>query len=286
MSETYKHDEPTRLLNSEMTPNGIQQARSTMSPQSVHVRAEIRKGTQLPGLVIFVHGVNSEGEWYKTAEQYLCEGLNRRLGLEDTEFALTPITYNEDSTFPVRIITKGRSPVIRFYWGYSAKPGNEKDFVIPLRTALGDSYTDLTDEQIKNSDDRFFWGGGPFQNGCTSLYSLWSKYGFSKWVKKIPIPFSTQFINEETDRLLANAPPREYYSHAAERLANLVRKIRELSPTDTVTVISHSQGTMIATAAAAMEGCLARCALCDEFSALSGKQRDGLSLISLRGMYF
>lgn len=38
MSEAYQHDQPTRLLNSETTPNGIQQARSTMSPQNVCVR--------------------------------------------------------------------------------------------------------------------------------------------------------------------------------------------------------------------------------------------------------
>ncbi|WP_336369300.1 hypothetical protein [Rahnella perminowiae] len=254
MSEAYQHDQPTRLLNSETTPNGIQQARSTMSPQNVCVRGEIRKDIQLPGLVIFVHGVNSEGEWYTPAEENLCEGLNQRLGLKGTNFALKPNAYNEGGIFPAKITKSERSPIIRFYWGYCAKPGTEKDFAIPLRTEKGISYNDLNDEQIKNNKYPFFWGGGPFQNGCTSLYSLWSKYGFSKWVKKIPIPFSTQFINEETDRLLANAPPREYYAHAAERLANLVRKIRELSPTDTVTVISHSQGTMIATAAAAMEG--------------------------------
>ena len=254
MSEAFKHDQPTRLLNSETTPNGIQQARSTMSPQNVCVRGEVRKGIQLPGLVIFVHGVNSEGEWYKPAEKNICKGLNTRLGLNGTNFELSENEYNEDGTFPISITKKGRSPVIRFYWGYRAKKGTENDFVIPLRTEKGFSYRDINDEQIKNNKNPFFWGGGPFQNGCTSLYSLWSKYGFSKWVKKIPIPFSTQFINEETDRLLANAPPREYYAHAAERLANLVKKIRELSPTDTVTVISHSQGTMIATAAAAMEG--------------------------------
>lgn len=201
MSGSYNHDQPTRLLNSETTPNGIQQARSTMSPQNVCVRGEVRKGIQLPGLVIFVHGVNSEGEWYKTAEQYLCEGLNRRLGLKDTEFALTPITYNEDSTFPVRIITKGRSPVIRFYWGYSAKPGNEKDFVIPLRTALGDSYTDLTDEQIKNSDDRFFRGGGLFRTavlhcircGANTASVNGSKKSLSHLVRSLSMKKQTAF---------------------------------------------------------------------------------------------
>lgn len=254
MPEKYKHDKPTRLLNGETRPNGILQARSTMSPQNISIRAEVRKGIQLPGLVIFVHGVNSEGEWYTPAEENICKGLNIRLGIEGTDFQLSENEYNKDRTFPVTFTIKGRSPVIRFYWGYRAQKGTENDFVIPLRTSKGDSYTDLTTEQKKNTNDPFFWGGGPFQNGCTSLYSLWSKVGFSKWLNKIPIPFSTQLINEETDRLLTNAPARDYYSHAAERLANLVRKIRELSPKDTVTVISHSQGTMIAAAAAAMEG--------------------------------
>lgn len=247
MSEAYKHDQPTRLLNSETTPNGIQQARSTMSPQNVCVRGEVRKGIQLPGLVIFVHGVNSEGEWYKPAEKNICKGLNTRLGLNGTNFELSENEYNEDGTFPISITKKGRSPVIRFYWGYPAKKGTENDFVIPLRTEKWISYRDINDEQIKNNKNPFFWGGGPFQNGCTSLYSLWSKYGFSKWVKKIPIPFSTQFINEETDRLLANAPPREYYAHAAERLANLVKKIRELSPTDIAFCVMKMHGVKTAT---------------------------------------
>ncbi|WP_053144960.1 T6SS effector phospholipase Tle3 domain-containing protein [Erwinia billingiae] len=254
MPKNNQREQSTRLLKSEMTVNGIKQAKSSMSPKNVRVFSEIHSNVQLPGLIIFVHGVNSEGEWYKKTEDNLCNGLNLRLGLAGTEFALTPNIYNEDNTFPTQIITEGRSPVIRFFWGYTAKEGSEKDFVIPLRTENGVSCTDLNDEKIRNSNYPFFWGGGPFQNGCTSLYSLWSKVGFSKWLKKIPIPFSSQLINEETDRLLTNAPARDYYSHAAERLANLVRKIRELSPKDTVTVISHSQGTMIAAAAAAMEG--------------------------------
>ena len=254
MSKIHKHDKPTRLLKTITTPNGLQQAKSAMSPKSVNVLGEVNKGLQLPGLVIFVHGVNSDGEWYAPAEESLCEGLNVRLGLEGTDFQLEANSYNEDHTFPVKITKSGRSPVIRFYWGYRAQKGTEKKFVIPLRTEKGVSYTDLSDEELKKSDDKFFWGGGPFQNGCTSLYSLWSKKGFGKYLKRTLIPISTQFINEETDRLLTDAPPREYFAHAAGRLANLVRMIRKLSPTDTVTIISHSQGTMIASAAAAMEG--------------------------------
>ncbi|WP_425117430.1 T6SS effector phospholipase Tle3 domain-containing protein, partial [Burkholderia anthina] len=39
----------------------------------------------LPGVVIFVHGVNSEGEWFDAAEEGLCKGLNRRIGRLDDQ---------------------------------------------------------------------------------------------------------------------------------------------------------------------------------------------------------
>jgi pimeloyl-ACP methyl ester carboxylesterase len=55
------------------------------------------------------------------------------------------------------------------------------------------------------------------------------------------------------DRLLTAAPPRHYYAHAAGRLADLIKTIRSKHPEDTVTVLSHSQGTMVALAAAAIE---------------------------------
>ena len=42
----------------------------------------------LPGVVIFVHGVNSDGEWSTTAEQGLCEGLNARLACQEAQLAL------------------------------------------------------------------------------------------------------------------------------------------------------------------------------------------------------
>lgn len=56
----------------------------------------------------------------------------------------------------------------------------------------------------------------------------------------------------DVDRLLTNAPPRKYYAHAAKRLADLLNLIRDTYPRDTVSVISHSQGTMIAMAATAI----------------------------------
>ncbi|WP_241020730.1 DUF3274 domain-containing protein [Burkholderia sp. Ac-20344] len=37
----------------------------------------------MPCIVVFVHGVNSEGEWYGSAESALIKGLNERLGRAD-----------------------------------------------------------------------------------------------------------------------------------------------------------------------------------------------------------
>lgn len=64
------------------------------------------KQLPLPGVVIFVHGVNSEGEWYKASEEGLCKGLNRRLGRLDDQMKyhgvdagqLTPAKYTESVT--------------------------------------------------------------------------------------------------------------------------------------------------------------------------------------------
>lgn len=52
----------------------------------------------------------------------------------------------------------------------------------------------------------FFWGGGPFQNGTNNLHSLWSETGFKERVAGIKV----QWFNEDKDRLLTNAPPRNH----------------------------------------------------------------------------
>ena len=272
--------ELTRKTDVHITDNGTPFAYSTTSHKNVKARAEVQPPLQLPGLIIFVHGVNSEGEWYDYAEKALCKGLNERLGLEN-EFALIENRYaggyfesceKESAEWkgcygdhagdnkrkwvvPSRRITEeGRSPVIRFYWGYRAADNETDKYAIPLKNKQSDNYYDLTPEQRK-SKGPFYWGGGPFQNGCNQLVSLWSEQGFDNWpsLLGIPIPFSTQLLNGERDRLLTTAPPRHYYAHAAGRLAKLIKTIRDTHPEDTVTVLSHSQGTMVALAAAAIE---------------------------------
>ena len=131
----------------------------------------------LPGVVIFVHGVNSDGEWYKAAEEGLVRGLNERLGLKHavaTEACLQATTYaNElqpDGTLNRKIsghtfiVDPGRSPVIRFRWGYKeagqdATPGSQDE----LQFYGSKIYLNELDA----------WGGGPFQNGTTALPYMW-----------------------------------------------------------------------------------------------------------------
>ncbi|WP_336755054.1 T6SS effector phospholipase Tle3 domain-containing protein [Pantoea sp. USHLN298] len=260
-----KKTTPTRKVEVYTTDNGTPFSYSVTSHKNVKVNAEVQPPLQLPGLIIFVHGVNSEGEWYNHAEKAICNGLNERLGLSslDERFQLMENEYEESHwnkehtswVIPPRKITEeGRSPVIRFYWGYRAAENETNKYAIPLKNKQGDNYYDLTPEQRKNKGP-FYWGGGPFQNGCNQLVSLWSDEGFDNWPSAlgIPVPFSTQLLNGERDRLLTAAPPRHYYAHAAGRLAKLIKTIRDKHPEDTVTVLSHSQGTMVALAAAAIE---------------------------------
>ncbi|MCK9262032.1 MAG: hypothetical protein M0P63_19995, partial [Azoarcus sp.] len=101
--------------------------------------SECLQQLRLPGAVIFVHGVNSDGEWFDAAEEGLCKGLNNRLarncaqmkydGVEAGE--LRPVSYT-DEIDSEGFLVRGRndenfiapeshhSPVIRFRWGYKA----------------------------------------------------------------------------------------------------------------------------------------------------------------------
>lgn len=255
MSE--KFTEPTRVLKTCIDDNGRPFWRSFTSPRSVKVRGECQLPPHLPGIIIFVHGVNSTGEWYEIAEKSICAGLNNRLGLDDTDFALKENIYSCDGEEPDKgirhLVQEGRSPVVRFYWGYRSAKGEEGKYRIPLVNIHNEDYHQLIAEGRPEEEVRdkgpFFWGGGPFQNGTTQLASLWSKEGFnSKVFGVVPV----QKFAPDLDRLLTDAPPREYYAHAAKRLADLIDLIREEYPQDTISVISHSQGTMVAMAAAAI----------------------------------
>ncbi|MGS0891687.1 T6SS effector phospholipase Tle3 domain-containing protein [Burkholderia stagnalis] len=247
----YRHDTATRIVPMQRDHLGQPYWESYHTPSSFQVRAECRIPPHMPGAIIFVHGVNSTGEWYDAAEQALCEGLNERLNLSDGLKLRENryITYDKNTDKPiVRQLDpewSGHSPVIRFYWGYSAAPGTELNWRIPMRNPRG---FDIWSPQCTNEKGPWYWGGGPFQNGTNNLPQLWSSEGFKRHVLR----FDMESLNTEADRQLQDSPPRTYYAHAAQRLANLIDRIRDECPRDTVTVMSHSQGTMIALAATAL----------------------------------
>ena len=91
------------------------------------------------------------------------------------------------------------SPVIRFYWRYKARKGDLKRF----------THKDINDPRTYdasarrqwpvnlNEDDS--WGGGPFQSGTPSLWTMY----------RTDQGFTTDFqrLNPVTDRFLTETPP-------------------------------------------------------------------------------
>jgi len=202
----------------------------------------------LPGIVIFVHGVNSDGEWYKQAEEGLCRGLNERLKRCNEHICypfpaggtLTPVEYLPELT-PDGFVnptlgatnfiapTDNFSPVIHFRWGYKASAEELQQFSNGIYL-----------------NEHNYWGGGPFANGCTALPDLWGN-GLSS---RLFLWMHVQHLNPTRDRLVYACPPRPYFVVAALRLARLVESIRKLQADAPITIVCHSQGNMIGMAAA------------------------------------
>jgi hypothetical protein len=136
----------------------------------------------MPCIVIFVHGVNSEGEWYENADSGLIKGLNERLGRVDLRD--NTYKYNSDK-YCLKGLNLGNSPVIRFYWGYRAPRATTDNVTFPRRTPLK---TRVTLPSVQNSapyaypaysykpdsydpprpnvkGNAYYWGGGPFSSG-------------------------------------------------------------------------------------------------------------------------
>ncbi|SIR67187.1 hypothetical protein SAMN05421829_1331, partial [Aromatoleum tolulyticum] len=228
-----------------MTTPAAPLATSYATPVDDKTCKDVLLQPDMPGIIIFVHGVNSEGEWYEAAEQHILAGLNKRLGRND----LKPREWDPRAAKP-KPETSDRSPIIHFFWGYRPKDGEERRWRVPLR----DSSKERNSAWAKDYTPvpPLYWGGGPFQNGCNNLPLLWSPQGFRRDVWAALIPIDVQKLNPEVDRQLHDAPPRTYYAHAAGRLAGLVRKIRGRFAADTITLIGHSQGTQIVLAALAV----------------------------------
>jgi hypothetical protein len=202
----------------------------------------------LPGVIILVHGVNSDGEWYEATERGLCEGLNKRMarGCGQMKYdtieggQLTPVTYmpeltadgyirrdRNDKTFVKS--DPSYSHIIRFRWGYKASPAELKEYG--------------RDVWLNENN---YWGGGPFANGCTSIADLWAE-GLND---RLFLWITAQHLNPVAGRDVYKCPPRAYYVHAALRLAKLIKSIRDKQADVPISVVCHSQGNMVGIGAA------------------------------------
>jgi len=213
-----------------------------------HSDADVPMQMPLPGIVILVHGVNSDGEWYEQAEEGLCKGLNERLARRDENLVhqgadagqmhpakyineLDPDGFINPKMNPKTFVSSvdAFTPVIRFRWGYKAS-GEE------LKAFGGNIYL----------NEQNYWGGGPFANGCSTLPDLWGG-GLDD---QLFLWLHVQHMNSTPDRQVYSCPPRPYFVLAAYRLAKLVQSIRTKQADVPITIVCHSQGNMVGMAAA------------------------------------
>ena len=196
----------TRVVPMQRDIHGNPFWESYLTPASYCVRAEAQIPPHMPGVIIFVHGVNSEGEWYDAAEDALCQGLNERLGLGDTEYKLKTDSYLDrdpktkkmhgrryDSSNP------GRSPVIRFYWGHREPDEHVGRHRVPLRNLKGADFW----RRVNEDQGPWFWGGGAFQNGTNNLQQMWCGKGFKRKVGPWGI-VDLEALNTEPERQLGH----------------------------------------------------------------------------------
>lgn len=219
----------------------------------------------LPGVVIFLHGVNDPGASYESVETGLCQGVNERLDRPDLVAGRYGAEYEKLRKLPSEDVQddqkgilddpdtylyqrdtknpKTRSLMIPFYWGYRAEPGEVKRDKNDDPTKLRDQYQDVRGNRL---DRHFGKGGGFFANATNNLSQMYDK-GLDKTLlhkavqARLP---NTLYMGE--------GPHRRYFVLAATRLAMLVREIRRVSPDETITIMGHSQGTLITLLAQAL----------------------------------
>lgn len=186
----------------------------------------------LPGNIIVIHGVNDVGVSYEDVEQGLCAGLNQRLAINTRPAGYRmPVKDDKDKleddpddVFFKRKFDKNTfSPVIPFYWGY-AEEFNQSQTHNGQQT---DRYGNRLDKDLSK-------GGGPFANATGTLPDMWNR-GAGAPLDPVGDPI----------RPVLNAPGRMYMILAAKRLAALITMIRDYDQNETVSLVAHSQGTML-----------------------------------------
>lgn len=211
----------------------------TMTNRSRDKILPVRHNT--PGNIILVHGVNDVGTAYAAVERGLCEGLANRLS-----GALTPASYrlptdedrkrlfdDPDAVFFKRTISDDTlSPVIPFYWGY-----REVSNQVKLNDRL--SRGQALDRHGNRLDKDYSKGGGPFANATSTLPDMWNKgkWGTARMLDR---------AQHDATHPVLNNPGRMYMILAAQRLAALICMIRDYDEDETISIVAHSQGCLIA----------------------------------------
>jgi pimeloyl-ACP methyl ester carboxylesterase len=234
----------------------------------------VKRGKQ-PGAVIFLHGVNDPGATYETVEDGLCQGLNERLGRKDLSAGEYGLAYqavaelakdhvldrdqrkvydNPDANLYARTESSTtHSPFIPFYWGYRAS-----DSEISRDPATGEPITLRGQNQhVKGHrlDYDFAREGGVFPNATNNIPDMYGE-GFRGSVLTDALTWSGV---AGKGVYIDDGPQRRYFVLAAHRLAMLIRTMRNvpsgrsLDPSrETITIIGHSQGTLVALLAQAL----------------------------------
>ena len=229
----------------------------------------------MPCIVIAIHGVNDDGQFFPVLDRHICEGLKKRLGRDDffphkwetwTPEGKVPVLDHKSESTPAcvtRIAEEGRSPLIPFHWGY--RPVDHQTYRqdqqrylsqlrvhnsspdLPYSTYYRERRAETQNRDNLNNwlDGAFAKEGGTFANATTNLVDMWGP-GPNGGMYGIAAKLKTAF-GDSSSPMHPN-PHRIYYVHAAQRLADLIIRIRAETNIglDAINIIAHSQGTEIA----------------------------------------
>ncbi|HEY3538400.1 MAG TPA: DUF3274 domain-containing protein [Trinickia sp.] len=237
----------------------------------------------LPGIVIFIHGVNDPGAVYSFVEEGLCQGLNERLSRDDLRAGSYGADYRAASCKSASEVTEKdtetlsdpdmflyrrsetqnvtHSGFIPFYWGYRAQDdeiariSNPGDVTSRIADADGNLMTRGQYQDIRGNrlDAHFAKGGGFFANATNNIPDMYGPGFKADWLTRSV----TRNALGGNSLYAADAPDRRYFVLAATRLANLISTIRTIKPKsvaaahgmdpqhETITVMGHSQGTIL-----------------------------------------
>ncbi|MEL4867825.1 DUF3274 domain-containing protein [Pantoea agglomerans] len=170
--------------------------------------------------------------------------------------------------------TPVRSPVIPFYWGYrpvdkAMWEDDQRRYREAMRNSGNNAETPLPYDAYRENDPAILkrfggkyamdcfhntldlngvWGGGTFANATTSIPDMLGPGAGGAALGAVGFLSRTELANggDFTHPVYSN-PHRIYQFYAAQRLADLIIKIRRTPATrnDTINIVAHSQGTII-----------------------------------------